>query len=409
MAERLESDGHEDRVGTVARIRQCLDGDQLRMLYQPIVDLDTGRFVGFEALARFDADSDRPPDAWLADAHAVGLGVALEVKAVVAALAVLDQIPEEAYLSVNVGAETLCSNALEAVLAGVSGHRLVLELTEHDEVRDPAQVGVVLDRYRARGIRLAVDDLGAGYAGLVQLMDLAPDMIKMDRALTRHIDVDPVRRSLGQATAAFGASVGATVIAEGVESEAELEALRDLGMAAAQGYFLGRPTEAPWERVEPTQRLIWPERSPLGFKLSRDAFIVSFVALYAFVLSSTFDVSERIASLDGRFEVWQVDEIPVALSVVSVALVTMGLLRGRLLLREVARRREAEHQLGRANADLWRRRLSEARAGPCPDPGEMASLGGLRLKAGSNCDQGPTSTAGGDGTSQPMRSPKPTT
>ena len=83
------------------------------------------------------------------------------------------------------------------------------------------------------------------------MLNLAPDIIKLHCALTRDVDVDPVRRSLAHATVEFAASVSAQVIAEGVEHERELEALRELGMSAAQGFFLGRPAKAPWEIVQP--------------------------------------------------------------------------------------------------------------------------------------------------------------
>ncbi len=345
MAERLESNGdaHEEQLCTLARIEECLAGDQPTMVFQPIVALDTGCTVGFEALARLAADPERSPHVWFSDAHPLGLGVDLEVKAVAAAV-VLDQLPEDVYLSVNVGAETLCSEELEAELAGVAGHRMVLELTEHEAIRDPQRVGVVLERYRARGIRLAVDDMGAGYAGLTQLLNLAPDIIKMDGSLTRDVDVDPARRSLAHATVEFAASVGAEVIAEGVEHERELETLRDLGMSAAQGFFLGQPVEAPWEIVDPGQRLIWPSQSQIAqfvFKPSRDFMVVFLVGILGFVLSSVFDGFDRISRLGDRLVAWQVDEIPIGLSVMTLSLAVMGMARGRQLLREVARRREA--------------------------------------------------------------------
>ncbi len=368
----LEGDGPEAHLVALARIQECLEGDQPTILYQPIVALDTGRIVGVEALARFASDPQRPPEAWFLEAHRVGFGVELEVKAVTAALAGLEHLPEHFYVSINVGVETLCAEALKKALDAAPGHRLVLELTEHEAVKDPCRLRAVLEGYRARGVRLAVDDMGAGYSGLAQLLDLAPDIIKMDHALTRDVDVDPARRSLARATVEFAASVGAQVVAEGVQTERELEALQELGMSAAQGYFLGRPARSPWDVVDLRQRLIWPRQSQFAFTLVRDAVGVLAVGLFGYVASSALDGSERIQVLHERFEVWQVDEIPIGLSVMALALTAMGLVRGKQLLREVARRREAELQLGRANADLWRRRLSEERRAP---PAPLASLG----------------------------------
>ncbi len=238
-------------------------------------------------------------------------------------------------------------------------------------MKDPCRLRAVLEGYQARGVRLAVDDMGAGYSGLAQLLDLAPD-IKIDRALTRDVDVDPAHRSLVRATVEFAASVGAQVVAEGVQTERELEALQELGMSAAQGFFLGRPARKPWETVDLRQRLIWPRQSQFAFTLSRDVLVVLAVGLFGYVASSSLDGADRIRALHERFEVWQVDEIPIGLSAMALALTAMGLVRSKQLLREVARRREAELQLGRANADLWRRRLSEERRAP---PAPLASLG----------------------------------
>jgi EAL domain-containing protein (putative c-di-GMP-specific phosphodiesterase class I) len=102
-----------------------------------------------------------------------------------------------------------------------------------------------LDGLRSQGVRVAVDDTGAGYAGLAHILRLRPDIIKLDIDLTRGIDADPVRRALAASLVAFGGDIGATITAEGIETGEELEALRTLGVTCGQGYYLARPGPLP--------------------------------------------------------------------------------------------------------------------------------------------------------------------
>jgi EAL domain-containing protein (putative c-di-GMP-specific phosphodiesterase class I) len=171
----------------------------------------------------------------------VGLGEELELRAIEAALARLEEIPAEAYLSLNASPQTLCSPRLHALLEGLPGARIALELTEHAPVADYAALSQALSLLRARGVRLLIDDAGAGFASLKHVLDLAPDAIKLDLSLTRDIDRDPVRRALAASLVGFARELGASLIAEGVETAAELRALRELGISHGQGYYLGRP------------------------------------------------------------------------------------------------------------------------------------------------------------------------
>ena len=121
----------------------------------------------------------------------------------------------------------------------------MVELTEHERVDDCDPLVHALDALRAIGVRLAVDDSGAGFAGLQYILRLRPDIIKLDRYLIVGAGEDPVRRSLTTALVEFSTSVGATVLAEGIESEAELVSLRELGVSLGQGYYLGMPAPLP--------------------------------------------------------------------------------------------------------------------------------------------------------------------
>jgi EAL domain-containing protein (putative c-di-GMP-specific phosphodiesterase class I) len=213
----------------------------MTMVFQPIVSLVDGRLVGAEALARFEAEPRRPPNEWFAEANAVGRGLDLELHAMRCALDQLGDLKSDAYMSVNASPLTAIDPELDALLRQVPGHRIVLELTEHTRVGDYEVLVEALARARKNGVRVAADDTGAGYSGLQHLLRLRPNVVKLDIALTRHIDEDPARRALASALVTFAGEIEAVLIAEGVESVEELRALSALGIPAAQGYRLGRP------------------------------------------------------------------------------------------------------------------------------------------------------------------------
>lgn len=226
------------------RVRAVLDGRHLAMAFQPVRELGAGRVVGAEALARFTLEPQQRPDRWFADAARVGLGVELELAAVEHAVAEVDRLPPGAFLSVNVSAVAAVDGRLDALLAPCP-QRIVLELTEHTRVDDYDHLCAAIARHRERGIRIAVDDTGAGYASLQHLLRVGADIVKLDLGLTRGIDGDPVRRSLASALVTFADDVGATIIAEGIETPGELDTLRALGVPWGQGYHLGRPGPLP--------------------------------------------------------------------------------------------------------------------------------------------------------------------
>jgi EAL domain-containing protein (putative c-di-GMP-specific phosphodiesterase class I)/DNA-binding NarL/FixJ family response regulator len=240
---RLQVEGEEEELlrGQSERIRDVLDNGRLSMVYQPIVDLEADVVVGFEALARFPFAPDRPTQTWFTEAAAVGLRRELELAAVEVALAALPEAPAEPYLSVNAMPDTLASDGLAELLANAPADRLVLEITEHAPVRDYEGLNKAMQRMRGRGIRLAVDDAGSGFASLRHILQLAPDIIKIDNALTRNVYKDPARRALAAGLISFAAELGATIVAEGIQSRQELDTLRDLGVRYGQGFYLGRP------------------------------------------------------------------------------------------------------------------------------------------------------------------------
>lgn len=232
---------------TRVELLRAIHGDAVIPAFQPIVALADQRMIGVEALSRFTVPDDRrSPQDWFTDAAAVGLAVDLELHAVRVALRAARDLPADCYVSVNLCPQTLTSAELAVVLRSspLPLTRLVVELTEHSSVEDYETLRRALAPWRDQGLRLAVDDAGAGYASFRHILALAADAIKLDRTLISGIDSDPARRSLAAAVVTFAHDMGSTVIAEGIETEAELRALRALGVDSAQGYLLGRPTTA---------------------------------------------------------------------------------------------------------------------------------------------------------------------
>lgn len=226
----------------VASINSVIDSNLFTIAYQPIWQVATNRPVGLECLTRFSAQPPRSPDLWFNEAAEAGLGTELELAAIRMALRAFNTaLPESAYLAVNASPATVVSGELAAVFDGLPLDRIVLEITEHAHVADYDRLVDALAPLRRLGVRLAIDDAGAGYSGLQHILQLRPDIIKLDMSLTRHIDLDPARRALAAALIAFARDTGSAIVAEGVETASELKTLADLGVQMAQGYHLGRP------------------------------------------------------------------------------------------------------------------------------------------------------------------------
>ena len=254
-----EGDRHE-----VVAVMQ--DPEGLTPVFQPLVALATGQVSGYEALTRFKQPPKRFPDQWFNLAARVGLGGALEAHAIKKALDVPNR-PAGTYLSLNLSPSTLRAPEVQEVLPeDLTG--LVIEVTEHELAADDAALATDLADVRRRGARVAVDDAGAGYAGLQQLMRVAPDLIKLDRSLVQNIHEDPAKQALVDSFVRFGRRTGAQVVAEGIETEEELRVLADLDVTYGQGYFLAKPGP-PWVAVSPwvSEKLL---RRSMGSQLSAE-------------------------------------------------------------------------------------------------------------------------------------------
>jgi EAL domain-containing protein (putative c-di-GMP-specific phosphodiesterase class I) len=209
------------------------------LVFQPLVDLSSGCVVGVEALSRFPPGR-RSTEDWFAAAVSVGLGAELELAAVRRGLEFVDLLPPGVFLTVNASPTTVVAG-LADVLADADLSKILVEVTEQERNAGSPEVLRNLDVLRARGARIAADDVGSGYAGLQQIVEIRPDIVKMDRSLTQHIDGDPVRRAVAGALVDVGKEIGAVVVAEGIETAGELRTVIDTGIGVGQGYYLGRP------------------------------------------------------------------------------------------------------------------------------------------------------------------------
>lgn len=216
------------------------DPDGMTMFFQPLRDLHTMEVVGLEALARFPGQ-EFGPEWFFAEAAKAGLGLALEMHAVRLAMTALDRIPEPIRLNINVSPDTLCSQEFLDLMSSVPRDRLVVEVTEHAVIEDYAEAKLVSARLTELGIWLAIDDVGMGFSGLNRILESAPEELKLDRAVVRDVDSSPVKQALIEAFCTFGRRMRFGVVAEGIETEAELIKLQELGATIGQGYHLGRP------------------------------------------------------------------------------------------------------------------------------------------------------------------------
>jgi EAL domain-containing protein (putative c-di-GMP-specific phosphodiesterase class I) len=265
---------------------------------QPILDLVSGALSGYEALARFRRFPAAGPDDWFAAAHRAGCGARLEAVAVARALRLGADRPAGTVLSVNVSPNVIDSPELAAVLPGdLSG--LQFEMTEHQLADDDVAMLKALDRLRQRGARIAVDDVGAGYAGFKRLMAVSPDVLKLDRALITGVSREPRKIAMVEAIVHFAAQTGARVCAEGLETVEDLAAVTELAVGLGQGWVIGKPAAA-FGSVEEIVRKAWTPSGTGG------------------VIAQLRDLAEVLETLS------EVRELPAAAAVLANAAGLLG-------------------------------------------------------------------------------------
>ena len=251
---------HSARRGTVAPAVAAsqdeteLEEDLLRIIagqvapefhFQPIVDVSRGVVAGYEALARLPVRARLPPDVCLQAAARMGVQIELEGVLARGALDARAALPANSFLCVNVSPGFLTSSAWEGVLNGQNDlARVVVEITEEQCIVDYDCIRSRIAGIRAKGGTIAIDDAGAGYASLKHILELRPSFIKLDRSFISHCNLDRAKSVVIEMMGAAASRMDAWIIAEGVETAAELAELVRLGVPLAQGYFLGRPGPA---------------------------------------------------------------------------------------------------------------------------------------------------------------------
>lgn len=245
----------------LARIDAAIGNGDPKVVFQPIRSLRDGSILGVECLARFLSEPYRGPHEWFAEAHQVAVGVELELHVAHKAILACATLPAPICLSINLSPDTLLQqDAVAETLSGFDPRRLVLEITEHVPIADYRSITAALAPLREKGIRIAIDDAGAGYSSMRHILDMRPDIIKLDISLTRSVDCDPIRKALAAALGEFAKRAGTTVVAEGIETQSELSVLRSLGFHGGQGFLLGRPQPLEELRLADTQY----QASPIG-------------------------------------------------------------------------------------------------------------------------------------------------
>ena len=235
-------DAGKARNAKLSKIKAILRERNVKMVYQPAVRTDAPRVEFVEALARFYTSPYQSPDRWFATAGEVGLGQELELLAIEMALSEsLPLLPERTSLSVNASPDVILSSAFASCLSSAPLNRIIVEITEHEAVSRYSALIEVLAPLREAGLRVAIDDMGAGFSSLRHILQLKPDIIKLDMSLCQGIDRDLGRRALASALRTFARETGSEIVAEGVETDLELEALRSVGVNVVQGYLFGHP------------------------------------------------------------------------------------------------------------------------------------------------------------------------
>ncbi len=225
----------------VVAFEQALE--KLYLVFQPIYDLRSGELYAFEALMRSNHETMKTPLALLDAAEEFGRLHELGRRVRNLASDALPRAPDGTYLFVNLHAADLQDVGLYAEVAPLSGlgKRIVLEITERASMNDVSEPHRCMQKLRRFGFRIAIDDLGAGYAGLNSLATLEPEIVKLDMSLVRNIHVDPTRERVVDSMVTLCHGLGIKVVAEGIETPSELNVVRALGCDFGQGYGLGRP------------------------------------------------------------------------------------------------------------------------------------------------------------------------
>lgn len=209
------------------------------IVVQHVVSLPDGSVVGVEALSRFPPTWQLAPDVCFAQASEIGLGGELELLAVVRAAEAVDDV--DGYVAINLSPSVLVGQRAQNLLSALPLDHIVLELSEHQAVGDYDELMTVLAPLRANGMRLAIDDVGAGFSSLRHIVRTGPDIIKLDREIVAGVVSDSVLPTVIRSLVQLADACGATTVAEGIETAADAAMLAELGVTHGQGWHFGRP------------------------------------------------------------------------------------------------------------------------------------------------------------------------
>ncbi|MGM9473791.1 EAL domain-containing protein [Pseudarthrobacter sp. YS3] len=231
--------------GVRKRIQSVLGNRLLLTALQPVHELPGGHITGFEALTRFVSSDGKDADAWFREADAVGLGPELELAALQCAISAAQGIPAHLFVAFNLSPASAADIRVQGLLenCGLAMDKIIIELNGRASNELWNALIQALVPFRQRGLRVAVDGSGEGFTPAEQILSLRPDIIKLDRTLIEGILEEPDE----PAVIGLAKEVGAVLAAEGIETEPELAAVIELGMTAAQGFLLGRPSVDPLE------------------------------------------------------------------------------------------------------------------------------------------------------------------
>lgn len=260
------------RFSIETELRRALDQDQLKLFYQPLIDLKSGEVAGFEALARWTHDDrgEISPTEFIPVAEESGLILQLGRWAMDKAaqtLADWDKVAGEKlplYVGVNLSAIQVARDDIAGVVAsalrssGLTGDRLSLELTESSIVQDPGRATRVFDALKALDATVAMDDFGTGYSSLAYLQRLPIDVLKIDRSFVSAMMVDPDSVAIVRAVLSLAEALGMSTTAEGIETVELATTLATLGCASGQGYYFAKPLEADAALEYWNSRRRWP-------------------------------------------------------------------------------------------------------------------------------------------------------
>jgi len=227
--------------GSPLDVQRVLNDRSIRIAFQPVCNLRSRDVIGYEALARFPRPAHATPRQWFDQALHLGVLQDLELLAASTAIEHFGQLPERAFLELNVSPATAASSDFGELADKVPAELLVLDIAENDSVDNYHLFVEVIDHLRSLGVRIALDDAGAADVSLQHLLGVRPDIVKIDTTVIHGIAEDELRQAVACAYASMAKRAGAISLAEGIETEEELAMLLSLEVETGQGYLLGRP------------------------------------------------------------------------------------------------------------------------------------------------------------------------